>query len=84
MKPTPDIVASWLAQLPTTERIGIVGESTDLIDEGILDSIAILNLVAFLEDHFNLTIPVEEFIPENFRTVAAISDLADRLGERPR
>jgi hypothetical protein len=48
----------------------------------ILDSLAILNLVGFLEERFNVMLPIEEFVPENFRTPAAIAALAARLSEK--
>jgi acyl carrier protein len=80
MEQPGDIIRSWLAGLPTRKGGGAVTPETELIDEGILDSIAILELVSFLEDKFNIILPVEEFVPENFRTAAAIAALAARLG----
>ena len=75
-----DVIVGWLAQLPTTGRTGVIGPDTDLIDAGIIDSLAILDLVGFLEQHFNIVFPVEEFVPENFRTATAIAATSKRLG----
>jgi len=82
MKSTYDIVIDWVAALPTWRGTGAVHAGTELIDEGILDSLAILNLVAFLEERFYIALPVEEFVPENFRTPATIAALAIRLSEK--
>jgi acyl carrier protein len=82
MKSTHDIVIDWIAGLPTRKGTSAIRPDTELIDEGILDSLAILNLVEFLEERFNIVLPVEEFVPENFRTPAAIAALATRLGEK--
>jgi acyl carrier protein len=82
MNSTHDIIVGWLAGLPTWKPVRAIGADTELIDEGILDSIAILDLIGFLEDRFNITLPVEEFVPENFRTPAAIAALAARLSGR--
>lgn len=82
MKSNYDIVIDWIAGLPTRKRTGAIGADTELIDEGILDSLAILNLVGFLEERFNIMLPIEEFVPENFRTPAAIVALAARLSEK--
>jgi acyl carrier protein len=79
-----DIIVGWLAELPTTAGTGPIDAETDLIDDGIIDSLAILDLVGFLEQRFKITFPVEEFIPENFRTAAAIAALAARLGGKVR
>ena len=82
MKSTHDIVIDWIAGLPTRRGTAAIRADTELIDEGILDSLAILNLVGFLEERFNIMLPVEEFVPENFRTPAAITALAIRLSEK--
>jgi len=81
MNPTRDIITGWLAGLPTMKRRATINADTELIEEGVLDSLAILDLVAFLEDRFKVVMPVEEFVPENFRTPATIAALAERLGE---
>jgi acyl carrier protein len=82
MKRTCDIITSWLTELPTADRKGMIHANTDLINEGILDSMAILDLVAFLEDQFKVFFPIEEFVPENFRDVATIANLAERLAAK--
>jgi acyl carrier protein len=82
MKSSYDIVLDWIAGLPTRKRTETIGADTELIEEGILDSLAILNLVGFLEERFNIMLPIEEFVPENFRTPAAIAALAARLSEK--
>jgi acyl carrier protein len=81
VKSTHDIVIDWIAGLPTRRGTSAIRPDTELIGDGILDSLAILNLVGFLEEHFNIMLPVEEFVPENFRTPSAIAALAARLSE---
>ncbi|HZD11474.1 MAG TPA: acyl carrier protein [Candidatus Binatia bacterium] len=51
-----------------------VGSSEDLLSNGILDSLAILQLVSFLEKQFNRSIPVEDIVYENFCSVDAIAN----------
>ena len=52
---------------------------TSLIDDGVLDSFAVLSLVAELQDTFGVTIGPAEIIPENFNSVQAIYDMVERL-----
>lgn len=52
-----------------------------LIDGHYLDSMAILSLVAELEDEFDVTIPTVEIIPSNFNSAKAIWALITRLQE---
>jgi len=35
--------------------------------------------VSFLEERFHLAVPVDEFVPENFRTPATIAAMMARL-----
>lgn len=53
----------------------------DLIDDGILDSLDIVTLVTEIHSEFDVTIPAEEIIPENFNSVEAIMALIERLDE---
>lgn len=52
-----------------------------LIEDGILDSLDIVNIVAELDAEFDIEIPVEEITPENFNSAAAIKKLVDGLRE---
>ena len=50
-------------------------DETPLITGGILDSISTLKLVAFLEDHFGVTVEAHEAGVENLDSVGQISRL---------
>ena len=52
-----------------------------LIDDQILDSIDIVSLVAEISDAFDVAIPAEELIPENFNSAQALWELIQRLDE---
>lgn len=54
---------------------------TTLIDDKILDSIDIVSLVAEINDTFDVAIPAEELLPENFNSAAALWELIQRLDE---
>lgn len=54
--------------------------STALIDEGILDSIVLVELISIISMEFGVSIPYEEIIPENFNSVAAMAQMLERLG----
>ncbi len=46
----------------------------DLLSNGIIDSLGILQMVAFIEERFNIQIPDEDVVFENFQSVKALSD----------
>ena len=54
---------------------------TTLIDDKILDSIDIVSLVAEISDAFDVAIPAEELLPENFNSARALWELIQRLDE---
>ncbi len=57
-------------------------EATPLITGGVLDSIATLKLVLFLEERFGVTLEAHEVSPEHVNTIADIAGLvgAKRAG----
>jgi len=78
MEETAHIVIGWIRDVGANSDIDITTE-TELIEYGVLDSLAILNLVSFLEEEFRLVVPIEEFVPENFKTPAAVATMVARL-----
>ena len=53
----------------------------DLYDEGVLDSLDMVRLVTEIGMEFDVKIPAEELIPENFQNVNTIMALIERLDE---
>ena len=54
---------------------------TTLIDDRYIDSLAMLALVADLEDRFEVSIPAVEIVASNFNSADAIAQMIDRLVE---
>ena len=54
---------------------------TTLIDDGYLDSLGIISLVAEIEEEFDVQIPTVEIVPANFNSAKSIWDLIVRLQE---
>lgn len=52
---------------------------TTLIDDGILESFAILSIVGELEDAFDVEISPAEIIPENFNSAQALWNMVQKL-----
>ena len=44
-----------------------------LLKKGIIDSVGLLHLLTFIEERFDIQIPDEEVIPENFETLNKIT-----------
>lgn len=54
---------------------------TDLIGDGVLDSLDIVTLITEINSAYDVNIPAEEILPENFRSAQAIYALITRLDE---
>ena len=52
-----------------------------LIDDQILDSIDIVTLVAEISDAFDVEVPPEALVPENFNSAKALWEMIQRLDE---
>lgn len=44
-------------------------DDTSFLDEGIIDSTGVMELVAFLETNFNVKVEDEEIVPDNFDSI---------------
>ena len=49
-----------------------------LLEEGVLDSLGLQQLITFLEQKYSIAIDDEDLLPENFATVNAIAALISR------
>ena len=54
---------------------------TTLIDDNYLDSLAIISLVAEIEEAFDVQIPTVEIVPDNFNSAKNLWKLIERLKE---
>ena len=48
----------------------LVSDEISLLDEGIMDSVGVMELVAFLEKDFGMTVDDTELVPENLDSVS--------------
>jgi len=53
-------------------------EDTSFLEEGVIDSTGVLELVAFLEETYHIKVEDEELIPENLDTIRNIAQYLER------
>ena len=53
-------------------------DETSFLEEGIIDSTGILELVTFLEDEYSITVEDEELIPENLDSINNVANYLQR------
>ena len=55
-----------------------LGDDVSFLEEGIVDSTGVLELVLFAEETFNVTVDDEEIVPDNFDTVNSLAAFIQR------
>ncbi len=74
---TDDIAAFLKERFPVLAARG-VSAATPLIASGAIDSLGILDLVAFLGERFGIELSDDDFDPDNFETVGTLAAFVER------
>jgi acyl carrier protein len=67
------IVEEFMPDVPVED----LEDDFDLLTGGVVDSLGLLKVVAWLEDEFDIGVDDSELGPDSFRTVAAIKEYVD-------
>jgi acyl carrier protein len=54
-------------------NVGTVTDTESLLEAGIVDSLGVLSLVGFIEEHYDVQVSEDEMVPENFDSIEAIA-----------
>ena len=58
-----------VSELATDIRIKNLSDDDSLLESGIIDSMAVVQLMTFIEEKYMIKISDEELVPENFETI---------------
>jgi len=72
---TKDDIRAYIASEFLADDDGELDDDLDLVESGIMDSLGLLRLVAFLEEGAGITVEADELDQERFRSVNAIAGL---------
>ncbi|WP_200262057.1 phosphopantetheine-binding protein [Streptomyces sp. HSG2] len=73
------IVREFLPDLTATQ----LPPDQDLLGDGVIDSLGVLKLIAWVEHHFQLAVGDTDLDPDNFRSVNAIDAYVARCQGAP-
>ena len=62
--------------VPEGEQIEIT-DDMDLMASGLIDSLGVLQIVAFIEEEYDIMFDPEEIDPENLKTIAAVAAVGE-------
>ena len=80
MSPQSQQMIEYIAQL--TPKPGLsIDENTPLVSSGLIDSMALVDLLLKLEDLTNCRIPAGKVHPKDMDTVARMFATAERVGK---
>ena len=74
-----EIEAALIAYLKEQTGIEVVVD-TPLVEDGIIDSMGIMDLLGFIESSFDVTPEEDDLTIENFESVAAIKSFIENKG----
>jgi len=74
-----DRIIGWLCERQAGFKGIEVRPDTDLLESGLLDSLDFLHLVTFIEEQYQLEIPVELLTADNFSTPKIVGELVERI-----
>jgi D-alanine--poly(phosphoribitol) ligase subunit 2 len=76
-----DTITDQLTEL-VRDRLGVEvpAPDTDLVAEGLLDSLALVTLIVGIEDTFGCRLPLDDFDIDRFRSVAAMAAFLAEVG----
>jgi len=83
MEPIEEKIKEFISSEFLDGDKSLLDSQTDLLESGIIDSIAFFRLVVFLEESFNIRVPDEQLFAENFQSLERICQFVkDRLDAR--
>lgn len=62
-----------LEHIPKARQLDVQNKD-QLIENGLLDSLGILDVVSFLEEEFSISVSDDELTPDNFNSIINMSD----------
>jgi acyl carrier protein len=78
MSVTADVEQFILSELSQGRGITGIDPGDNLLAKGIVDSHGVMELVAFLEERYGISVRDEDLTPENFESVARIDEFVAR------
>jgi acyl carrier protein len=73
-----NILTEFIGQELLHGRAVPLTEETDLLNAGVIDSLGILRMVAFIEERVGIPVPDEDVVFENFQSIRALADYISR------
>jgi len=77
-KETSELIRTFIIKKFPALRKKVLTDDLPLIESGIVDSLGVLDVVSFLEQSFGLKVDDDDLIPENFGSIALLTQFVER------
>jgi len=74
-------ILDYLKDNSFMEQGTVLGDSDSLTQNGIIDSIGLLELIDYISETYSIEIPEDMLTPENFDSLEGITNLITRLAK---
>ena len=71
-------IRGFLLEHRAAEEVDEFSDKDSLLETGVIDSLAMIELIAFLEEKYGISIDEDDMIPENFDSIEAIVTYVNR------
>ena len=73
LESTKERISAFIKEKFPAARRRPIRDDDDLLEEGILDSVGVLDVVGFIEREFAVAAADEDLVPDNFRSLASLA-----------
>ena len=75
---TSDLIRKFITTNFYVADADALGEQASLLDEGVVDSTGVLEVIGFIESEFGIAVEDAEITPENFDSIDRIAAYVER------
>jgi acyl carrier protein len=73
-----ELEAFILEEIALGRGIASIGRDEDVLARGIIDSLGVTQLVAFIEERYGIRVTDDDLVPANFQSLGRIEDFISR------
>lgn len=67
-----EVIREYLVELKGLDQHDAPSDDASLLEQGLIDSLNMMELVTFIESRFGIQVSDDELMPSNFETIGAM------------
>jgi len=79
---TSSNIRSFVMRQFPVARKNKIDDNSQLLESRVIDSLGVLDIVAFLENSFGISVTDDELVPENFGSINRMASFVDHKRNR--